>query len=415
MANSLSNQLFQRENTDVFWLKLGYWLQQPLFSYLMLFLLQLKVVWAAWQYRDLTTGDTSSYFAEAFLWFDNFSVNIIWSPLYTAFYGTLLFLSTDAYLVTILHRLIIVFVVTLMVLALMRRLLPHNLAWLVGAWWAILPINFNTLYEVHLFAVIPVLAAWLLILHKSSPWTRGGSIAILFGASILVRNELIVATVILGVICDGWEIWLVKKNNLTFNPQTYWLGYGLPLLLAGLLCFFFYTRSIFQFPELPAVSEPKHTLNMCQVYAFGYQQRYPGVWNKSPWTECDELMGSHFGQRLPSLSEMLQRNPAAVLEHFLWNLSLAPNGLQVSLFNATSGTINPDYAPVQFESPTALILSIITSFILLVGLFLLYRERHYWWRFLVKRADSGLASYVSRHRRNFYRHPHSTSPAFVPI
>jgi hypothetical protein len=138
--------------------KLWAWFKQPLAAYLLLFLVQFKVVWRMWEYRDLTFGDTSSYFVNAYYWFENFSVNILWSPLYTAFYGSLLYLSADIYWVTILHRLIIVFSVTMMVLALMRRLLPHSLAWLVGAWWAILPINFDTLYEVHLFATMPILA-----------------------------------------------------------------------------------------------------------------------------------------------------------------------------------------------------------------------------------------------------------------
>lgn len=361
---------------DIFWS----WTMNPLFAYLMLFLLQLKVIWGMWQYKDLTLGDTSSYFTNAHQWFENFLVNIIWSPLYTAFYGSLLYLSGDVYLVTILHRLIIIFAVTLMVLALMRQLLPPGLAWLAAAWWTILPINFNTLYEVHLFAVVPVLVAWLLILYQPNPWGRGGAIAILFGASILVRNELIVATAILVAFCLWWEMRLAKKRGSVLKPLAYLTGYGLPLLLAGLICLFFYTHSTIQFPELPAASAPKHTVNMCQVYAFGYQQRHP-EWVKSPWTECYDLMESHFGKRLLPLSEMWRRNPIAVLIHFWWNTSLTPNGLQVLLFNATSGSVNPDYAPVQFGSFTALLLTIIVGAILMVGLILLYYERSYWWNF----------------------------------
>src|SRR5262249_28723524 len=54
-----------------------------------------------------------------------------------------------------------------------------------------------------------------------------------------------------------------------------------------------------------------------------------------------------FGTALPTLFQMIRANPPAALEHFLWNLSLTANGLQVSLFNVMSGTINPDYAPVR--------------------------------------------------------------------
>src|ERR1700730_12800852 len=85
------------------------WIARPWFAYLTIFLLQLKVVWGLWQFKDLTFGDTSGYFIFAQGWFKGFSVNYLWSPLYTAFYGSFLFLSRDVYWVTRAHRLVIVF------------------------------------------------------------------------------------------------------------------------------------------------------------------------------------------------------------------------------------------------------------------------------------------------------------------
>ncbi len=52
-----------------FWQK---WSNSSIFVYLMLFLLQLKLVWGMWQYKDLTYGDTASYFEMAHNWFNNF-------------------------------------------------------------------------------------------------------------------------------------------------------------------------------------------------------------------------------------------------------------------------------------------------------------------------------------------------------
>ncbi len=358
------------------------WAIRPWFAYLMLFLLQLKLVWDIWMYRDISYGDTSNYFMMAYLWFTNIRVNIVWSPLYTAFYGQLIHVSRDAYAVTTLHRLIIVFALAMLVLALMRRLLPPGIAWLTAAWWVVLPINFDAVYEVHLFAVIPILITFLLILATPRPWARGAALATLSVSSILVRNELVVATGILAVICLLWEIRLRKRvqagQNALPSLRTYLIGYGGPMLLAGLVVLFFYSRSVIQFPDLPAASAPKHTLNMCQVYAFGYKQRH-AEWTKSPWTECYDLMKADFGASLVSLPEMMRHNPQAVWEHFLWNIGLTPNGLQVLLFNSTSGTVNPDYAPVHLRSPTAGVLSVITLGIIVAGIILLYRDRHYWW------------------------------------
>lgn len=334
-----------------------------------------------WQYRDLTIGDTSSYFTYSYGWFKNLTVNIIWSPLYTSFYGSLLYFSQDAYVVTILHRLLIVLLLSVIVLALMRRLLPPLIAWLVSSWWVFLPINFNALYEVHLFAVIPVLAAWLVILWKPTSWGRGITLAILLVTTILVRNEISVALAIFAFICLIWEIKLVRNSKLNFLKEWlhYFKSYGLPLLAACLVILFFYSRSYITLSNLPEAAGPKHTLNMCQVYAFGYQQRHP-EWTKSPWTECYGLMATTFGKELPTLGEMFQANPKATIDHFLWNIGLTPNGLQVLLFNSTSGSSNPDYAPVEFNSITASIFSIILLIGLLIGFVLLIRERHYWWK-----------------------------------
>src|SRR5262250_1026343 len=78
-------------------------------AYPMLLLLQLKILWGI-QYRDLAIGDESGYYNRAFLWFKDFSVDIVWSPLYTAFLGTLMRLTTDAFVVTTLHRVTVVLV-----------------------------------------------------------------------------------------------------------------------------------------------------------------------------------------------------------------------------------------------------------------------------------------------------------------
>ena len=85
-------------------------------SYALIAALQMKILWDIWRFRDLTTGDTTSYFAGAYRWYANFAVNIVWSPLYTAFYGTVYLLTHDIYTATNFHRVIIVMAATLGVL-----------------------------------------------------------------------------------------------------------------------------------------------------------------------------------------------------------------------------------------------------------------------------------------------------------
>lgn len=353
--------------------------QNAWFAYTTILLLQLKVIWGIWKYRDLTFGDTSSYFVTAYDWFKNGRTVISWSPLYTSFYGSMLYLSPDAYVATTAHRMLIVLFLSVLVLALMRRLLPALVAWVVAAWWVVLPINFESLYEIHLFAIIPILAAYLTILSKPGPRMRGAAIGIIIGSALLIRNEHMLPAGLLAAIILVYEAWQVRKDTSAAYPaREYLWSYGLPLVIVGLLTLFFYSRAHDKIPALFDVMRVKHTLNICQVYAFGYQQRHP-EWNKSPWTECEPLMTSTFGKPQLPLTEAVMRNPRAMTEHFLWNISLIPNGLQVLLFNATSGTVSPDYTRVVTGSKFALLCSIMLIAIYSVGSYKLYREWRYWW------------------------------------
>ena len=352
------------------------WTASSWFAYLTILLLQLKRVWAAWQYRDLTPGDTSHYFLSAYGWAEEFSVKIHWSPLYTAFYGTLFKLVPDVYWATILHRFVIVFALTVMILALMRRLLPAGLAWLITAWWVIMPINFDSLYEVHLFAILLPLACTLLVLYKPGIWSRGAALGILSAATLLVRNEIILSVCLWGLACLIWEIHEARLHSEK-NFKIYILAYGVPILFAVLAFGFFSWRTLIK--PTPQELARKHTLNVCQIYAFGYQQRHP-AWTRSPWRQCQELMLQVFGEPEPSMLEAIRSNPPAMLKHFLWNVRLLPAGLQVALFNATSGHINPDYTPIPLDRPIVLVPSFLAIGIFVLGMLKLHGERHYWWR-----------------------------------
>jgi hypothetical protein len=356
-----------------------------------IFLLQLKAVWGWWIWSDLTSGDTSYYFPSAHDWFESFRVNIVWSPLYTAVYGSCLFLTPSVYAATALHRLFIVLSASLLVLALLRRLLPPGLAWLVAAWWVVLPINFHTRYEVHLFALLPVLTVWLLIQWRDSTWSRASALALLCLSSVLVRNELVVAAGLLGAICLFWEITGARGIGRRDGPAGILRAYGFTLALAACTVSAFYGRSTVKGNRLGAVFSLKHRVNMGQVFAFGYQQRHP-EWNHSPWLQFQELMVAHFGKELPTLRQMIAANPRAVWDHFRWNLGLTGNGLQLLLFNATSGRTNPDYIPCDLQKIYPLWLSVGCATVWLLGLCLLLRERRFWWNYWLRdRALTWLA------------------------
>jgi hypothetical protein len=351
-----------------FFARAAVWFEHPPVHYVLLVLLQLKVIWDDWKFRDLTSGDTASYFGRAAGWAESGTVDIVWSPLYTSYYGTLLLIVGDAASATWTHRTIITFTTALLVLATMRQFLPPVAAWFVAAWWTMLEPTFNVHYEVHVFAVIPLLAAILVATKLHGAWGRALTLAILALAAVLVRNEYAIAAMLFAGCCGLCELRQVislKTGRVAYVVRQVSI-YTAPLVGVLLLVGFYYWRSFVKFPNDREYVGLKHTLNICQVYAVGYQQRYQD-WNLSPWTQCQELMTRQFGAPLPSLGAALQANPSAMIEHFLWNAELTPNGIQVALFNAMAGRVTPDFVPVPIARRPVLILSAVTLAIIAIG------------------------------------------------
>jgi hypothetical protein len=308
--------------------------------------LLIKVLWGYWG-RDLTFGDTSSYFRDATTWANSREVNIVWSPLYTAYFGTWWWALGDAVSATFMHRLSLILVSSGMVAWLAWRTLPRILAFLMVAWWVVLPIHYDTLYEVHLFGSLPLIFM-VSILGANLPLRWRFPVWLFFALTtfLLVRNEYIIIFIVLCLMV-GWS--LVTGNELRAQGGAWGCvgRYGLCLVVPLLLAAAAYQLSYVKGGDVAKASAPKHTLNMCQVYAFGHQQRHPD-WKFSPWTQCQDLMKEHFGKGEPALSEMIFANPVAVAKHFVWNLSLLPAGLELLFFNVVGGKHNPDYASVLY-------------------------------------------------------------------
>jgi hypothetical protein len=348
------------------------------FAYGALLALQAKVVWGIWRFKDLSAGDTASYFIGASRWAESLQTDPVWSPLYLIFYGSLQWLFADAFAATIAHRLIVLAALDVLVLAVLRRLLPHGIAWALAAWFALLSINFDSLYEVHLFAALPALLAAAVAARVSGYRGRATTLGILVATTLLVRNEYAVATGLWLLVClavDGRRAWSGEPAGRR-RPAA---AYGLALALVGVVVAGVSWRSAYDRETNRRRLRHKHTLNVCQVYAFGYAQRRP-EWTASPWTACQELMQRDFGAREPTLAEALRANPRALLEHAAWNARLVPAGLQLQLFGRVSGRDNPDYVPVRLESPAATLLSAAVVGLLAAGAILLWRERDRWWR-----------------------------------
>ncbi|MFL5906010.1 MAG: hypothetical protein ACJ75Z_00245 [Solirubrobacterales bacterium] len=368
--------------------------ESPWFAYGSILAIQAKLLCGIWRYRDLSPGDTSNYFIQAQAWADHRWVDPLFSPLYTSLWGTLLSFVHDIYATTIAHRVIIVLLVSLLVLVVLRRLLSPGIAWLIAVWWAVLPVNYDTLVEVHLFSLIPVLIAALVALRWSGRGMRAAVFGVLLVGAILQRNELVVAAGVWLGICVVYELG-ERRGQERGTPV---LRRVAPYALALVASFLLLLLSISRAPQELSVGEwvdraqYKQDFALCQHYAVGYQQRHHADGNIA-WQHCQMFMQRDFDSPTPSFFEALASNPSAMATHFGWNLRLSPYAAQLALFDGISGSRrhDPDYIPVHEGSALVLVASLALAVFLAVGLWLLWVRRRHWWEDWIRERAWGWA------------------------
>jgi hypothetical protein len=339
------------------------------YYWLLILAVIIKVLWGYWQ-RDMTFGDTSHYFMDAISWRETKKINIVWSPLYTIYFGIVNSVFREADIAVLIHRVLLILGSTLFIGWFLRRILPLTLSFLVVIWWVALPIHYDTLYEVHFFgSLISLLAISFCIFFKNA-WQLPSLIALYGLAAVLVRNENIICfSLLLAYFIYYYFKWDRNQRKLMLYRLS------VVIVASSLIIAYVYQHSYLQgWTQISQATEPKHRINMCQVYAFGYAQRHP-EWSKSPWTECQGLMKDVFNSETPSITEMVIANPSAVIEHFSWNLSLVPAGFEVLLFNATSFPTNPDYAPTLQIKIFPTIISIMMLIIIFISTLVVYKRR----------------------------------------
>jgi hypothetical protein len=351
-------------------------IRNPIFSYGCIIALQLRVIWNIWSYRDLTNGDTSRYFIDAATWVHGLHTDMVYSPLYEMIWGTILWAVHGLYAAAMIDRVGIVVGAAVLVLAVMRALIGPTIGMLIAVWWVVVPANFNVVYEVHLFGLLPILIAILVVAHVPRRAGFGVGLAILTGSAVLIRNELTLSAGLFAVVLVVYEIRQRSEHRVPIS--TYVRAYGIPILIMGLLVGGVYSRSYIQGREMQRGFEAKQELNLCEAYTFNYQQRYPSRVPGNPFLECERVMRHDFGKPMPSLLAAVESNPRAMAGFVAWNAQLLPSGLQVALFNATSTEENPSYRPVEEKRKYALVLSLVLIALLVGGSIALYRDRRFW-------------------------------------
>ena len=357
----------------------------PFAAYALIVVLQLRTIWNIWRFADLTNGDSSFYFIDAASWAHGLHENLVYYPLYDAFWGTILALVHNVYAATIIHRLVIVFAVTLLVLALMRALLGPALGLLIAAWWAIVPVNYDPLYEIHLFGALPVLIVLLVVAYVPRRQGLGVAVAILIASAVVVRTELIAGAVVLAGVAFAYELreWRAGRAS---SRRVYARAYVIPLAVACLVIGGAYARSYTQGSSAWRLLKAKEESNFCESYANSFQQRHPSEFTGNPFSECSPLMQQTFGKPMPTLLQGIDANPKAVAAFGAWNAHLLPSGLQVSLLGATALETNPGFTPVTINSRYALALAELLLILVVVGLVVLAKAGELSWRGMPSRT-----------------------------
>lgn len=369
IAKTLSGSRFPLfEQTRRFWIK-------PSVAWVAILLLEAAVLWRIWEWRDMPFGDTAGYFAGASRWkaageFEEVRM-LVYAPLYLVFLGWVQRAFSDAYAALIVHKILLLAAAAAVVLGLLRTLLPKPWAWLIAAWWVLVPGNPFMLhhYDVHLFGfVIVALGCWLAGVKRGAIW-RGAGLAGLLTGALFVRNEFLPAAGLFGVCCIAHEIHQVLQRRRRWREAVS-NGFllALPSLVAVAACaaLFYNDLAKARWSEIAAEFKTRHDVNMAQVYAYGYKQRHP-EWTKDPWRDGYELMERDFGKVLCSFSEAMRTNPRAVLEHVAWNFSLVPVGLQLGLFGRHMGEVSPDFVDGAASRSSAIWASIALALVWSAG------------------------------------------------
>ncbi len=349
-------------------------------AYVLMACVILKLLWGMWDFRDLTYGDSAAYYTNTCISYDRLRFNLAWTPLFELLGTLILHISHQPFMYCILMRLTLVLTLGLLAFATTRRLFPPLVAWAVSIWWVTLPVTFNTLFEVHLLGTVPIIATWLILSgddgsNQKNRWRRGCAIAVMAGATALVRNEqvLYLSLFLPAVVLAEYSNWRKSTSRQSIKALLY--PYVVPLLIVATIVGVFYIRALDRYPHLSEILDARHTTNMGQIYCFGFQQRHPGVWNRSAWTEYQDLMTKTFGKPQVTMTEALKANPAAMAEHFFWNASLIPSGLQMLMFNRISGGVTPDYIRVPVSYIRATISSALVILTVILGLLTAIRQR----------------------------------------
>jgi hypothetical protein len=313
-------------------------------------------------FRDLPWADTAIYYRNSSRWLGRGLLTVDRGPLYVVVLAAARTVIDDAAIVVPAHRLIAALVLALATLAFLRRLFPSPIALVLATWAAIVPTQFDGLYEIHLVgAAACAVTAW-----AATYGERRGARVLVLGLLLifsLIRSELLAAAFVWGAACALYERSLWRSNSAAARRGSFLLPYVIPPLVLVLVL-----STTFAAGEwTPRVaSRPKTARHFCDAYALGVAER-EGLPPRETWQHCGRILARDFGRADVGPLQALAASPQAVFRHFAWNLRLLPATLESMLWGGTGAAQGTDYVPVATGSRAARAASLGLVVLLVVG------------------------------------------------
>ena len=321
--------------------------------------------------RDLEMGDTASDYSRSLGWLHDGTLYLVQSPLYSMILGALHAVLGDAQVENTVVRVAAVLALDLLLLAFLRRFIAGDVALLVVAWWASLPLIYDSLYAVHILGLVLPFGALALAArdrqHRHTLWV----LVLLVLGGVLMRPEFLIAAALYAVFLGArWLRSSVAGGVRAAVPGRGWsrstAAVTLVIVVAGL-------AGMSADRDVGAVRQKvadRAVLNMCQHYA-NYIVQVDTRWQGNPWTECSAVLRRDFGRADVDFAAALQRNPAAVGHFVVWNLRGIPAALEMGLFDHYAATADPDFVPHAYArwAPAALAIAIALA---LMGLLVVF-------------------------------------------
>jgi hypothetical protein len=331
-------------------------------SYAIVALVCLARLEGVFTFRDLSWTDTEVYYRASSRWLGQGLLTVDRAPLYVLLLSIARMVVDDATIVVPAHRVIAALVLALALLALFRRLFPAAIALVLASWAAVVPTQFDGLYEVHLVAAgACAIAAWAATYGER----RGGRACVLGLLLVfsLIRSELAAAALAWSIACALYEVRLRRPGDAPASLRSVLFPYVIPPLALALVLLVTFAAGVWA----PRFRTPKTIRHFCNAYALGVAER-EGLPPGATWKGCKRILRRDFGRDNSGPLAAFVRSPRALLGHVAWNLRLMPATAELMLWGATGAARGSDYVPVPTGSRAARGASIVLVVLIVAGL-----------------------------------------------